>query len=77
LGANDERFGDDTFGCSYYINRFDDELGCALKLDLLREYIQGLDDRGVSWYQVKDAIARSGEVRLPGRLRFCWWGWVK
>jgi hypothetical protein len=60
LGANDERFGDDTFGCSYYINRFDDELGCALKLDLLREYIQGLDDRGVSWYQVKDAIARSG-----------------
>jgi len=46
-------------------------------LDLLREYIQGLDDRGVSWYQVKDAIARSGEVRLPGRIRFCWWGWVK
>jgi hypothetical protein len=43
-----------------YINRFDDELGCALKFDLLREYIQGLDDRGVSWYQVKDAIARSG-----------------
>jgi len=22
-------------------------------------------------------IARSGEVRLPGRVRFCWWRWVK
>jgi hypothetical protein len=38
-------FCDDSFQCSYYINCFDYEFGCTLKLDLLREYIQGLDDR--------------------------------
>jgi hypothetical protein len=59
LGANDEHFCDDSFECSYSINRFDYEFGCPLKLDLLREYIQGLDDRGVTWYPFKEAIARS------------------